>query len=178
MNELSTVVSKGYILYCEKLERSSSDKMNPFIYSDKILEEFLPHLLKQQEGRPFLEYDNFSQAVDEFFAHIGSQIQVCFLIGLKTTGMNVLPSPHPQDFVASMAGTLQKVGTILYHFCCVIKLGHDKLSKCRCNILCCGHCGHKKVTKINCKLYLGFSNNVGNSSYVPTCDFIQKCSTC
>jgi predicted ribosome quality control (RQC) complex YloA/Tae2 family protein len=77
MNELSTVESKGYILYREKPESSSSDKTNPSnVFSDKILEEFLPHLLKQHEGRPFLEYDNFSQAVDEFFAHIGSQNQV------------------------------------------------------------------------------------------------------
>ncbi len=83
MNELSTVVSKGHILYCEKLERSSSDKMNPLTFLDKILEEFLPHLLKLHEGRPSLEYDNFSQALDEFFAHIGSQKHVFFDWGSK-----------------------------------------------------------------------------------------------
>jgi hypothetical protein len=48
---------------------------------------------------------------------------------------------------------------ILYHFHCVIKLGHDKLSKCRCNIVCCGHHGHKKVTKINCELYQATSSS-------------------
>ena len=83
MNQLSTVESKGYILYRPK--PAGDDGKNdgkpveeaehqPF--RDKILEEFQPHLLKQHEGRPFIEYDNFSQAVDEFFAHIGSQKQV------------------------------------------------------------------------------------------------------
>ena len=79
MNELSTVESKGYILYRDKPESSSTenDTTNPpNRFSDKVLEEFQPHLLKQHEGRPFLQYDNFSEAVDEFFAHIGSQKQV------------------------------------------------------------------------------------------------------
>jgi len=79
MNELSTVDSKGYILYRPKPE-SDENGSTPTVdgqqFRDKILEEFQPHLLKQHEGRLFIQYDSFSDAVDEFFAHIGSQKQV------------------------------------------------------------------------------------------------------
>ena len=78
MNQLSTIESKGFILYRDKPESNDEDDTpaGGRQFRDKVLEEFQPHLLKQHEGRPNIQYDNFSEAVDEFFAHIGSQKQV------------------------------------------------------------------------------------------------------
>jgi len=67
---------KGYILYKEKIGRASNDlseTVKNIPHSDKIFEEFQPHLLKQHENRPRLEYNSFSMAVDEFFSLLDGQ---------------------------------------------------------------------------------------------------------
>jgi len=70
---------KGYVLYREKPIKSNnnnvktSELLNSMPHSDKIFEEFQPHLLKQHEGMPKLVYDNFSMAVDEFFSLLEGQ---------------------------------------------------------------------------------------------------------
>lgn len=68
---------KGYVLYREKPIKNDSAKtstlLNSMPHSDKIFEEFQPHLLKQHEDMPKLVYDNFSMAVDEFFSLLEGQ---------------------------------------------------------------------------------------------------------
>lgn len=69
--------SKGYILYQEKITKNptpSPTSTSPF--DGKILLEFQPHLLKQHESMPHLEYNTFDLAVDNFFSHIDLQKRV------------------------------------------------------------------------------------------------------
>ena len=60
-------------------EEESASKDNKLggglAHVDKVLEEFLPHLLKQHEGRPVIQYRSFSEAIDDFYAHLGGQKQ-------------------------------------------------------------------------------------------------------
>jgi len=97
LSNFNTGDGKGYILYREKPsttknraeeEEEGSEKKNnkkskddtalsdmikKMPHSDKIFEEFQPHLLKQHEHKPKLSYDNFSVAVDEFFSLLEGQ---------------------------------------------------------------------------------------------------------
>ena len=77
VNDLSTDEVKGYILYRPKpgMESTNEKQADGMQHRDKVFEEFQPHLLKQHEGRPFLQFDTFSEAVDDFFATFGSQKQ-------------------------------------------------------------------------------------------------------
>ena len=74
----------GYVLYRPKKEETEGDEgaddekkedaSSPAMpHSDKIFEEFQPHLLMQHAGRPHIRYPTFSSAVDEFFSLIEGQ---------------------------------------------------------------------------------------------------------
>ncbi len=77
----------GYILYKEKkaigndMKQHSSDDLGDtskslletIPHSDKVFEEFQPHLLRQHKDRPRLEYESFSSAVDEFYSLLEGQ---------------------------------------------------------------------------------------------------------
>lgn len=71
----------GFILYRPKDAKSETTNDNKdhdeFVskvpHSDKILEEFQPHLLLQHKDRPQLPYNSFSNAVDEFFSLLEGQ---------------------------------------------------------------------------------------------------------
>jgi predicted ribosome quality control (RQC) complex YloA/Tae2 family protein len=71
--------SAGYSLYRPRDrtpdEGDDSKLVGGLAHVDKVLEEFQPHLLKQHEGRPVVKYNSFSEAVDDFFAHLGGQKQ-------------------------------------------------------------------------------------------------------
>lgn len=65
---------KGYILYRDKPQsEGQGDSENPSQNSNRILEEFQPHLLSQHKSRQVLNFSSFAEAVDEFFAKIGQQ---------------------------------------------------------------------------------------------------------
>ncbi|OEU20848.1 DUF814-domain-containing protein [Fragilariopsis cylindrus CCMP1102] len=77
LNNIQNDTSKGYVLYQAKnnpKQPSSLDNESPF--DDKILLEFQPHLLKQHESMPRLEYSTFDLAVDTFFSHLDLQKRV------------------------------------------------------------------------------------------------------
>ncbi|GKY92740.1 hypothetical protein MPSEU_000244000 [Mayamaea pseudoterrestris] len=80
LERAATVETPGYILYKAKefVESSKDDlvAVSDSPHTDKLLEEFVPHLLKQHEDRPHLVFDNFSLAVADFFAHIVTQRRV------------------------------------------------------------------------------------------------------
>ncbi len=78
---------KGFVLYREKgildpgtnennvnaVSSALSDAIKKMPHSDKVFEEFQPHLLRQHQDRPRLIYDNFSMAVDEFYSLLEGQ---------------------------------------------------------------------------------------------------------
>ena len=67
---------KGYVLYMNKPIKDKdaiSELVKSMPHSDKLFEEFQPHLLKQHEDRPHMTYNNFSLAVDEFFSLMEGQ---------------------------------------------------------------------------------------------------------
>ena len=77
LSNIQNDASKGYVLYQAKnnpKQPSSLDNESPF--DDKILLEFQPHLLKQHESMPRLEYSTFDLAVDTFFSHLDLQKRV------------------------------------------------------------------------------------------------------
>jgi hypothetical protein len=94
--------------------------------------------------------------------------------------MWLVASPHPHNFVASMVPCRKLEWSrivSLYNKAHHGQVGHDKLSKSSCNIICCGQCG-QKVILINCELYLVllfscFSDSISHHSYMCTCDFIH-----
>lgn len=73
INKLKTEICKGYIIQKEtksvKLDKTTG------IENDSILtyEEFHPYLFKKHESLPYLEFESFDKAVDEFFSKIESQ---------------------------------------------------------------------------------------------------------
>lgn len=83
LEEAATTDTPGYILYQTKTDVTSDDNNNNsntsptdtsvLPHSKKLLQEFVPHLLKQHEERLYIQYDNFSLAVADFFAHIVTQ---------------------------------------------------------------------------------------------------------
>lgn len=85
LNDIRGKESKGYILYQEKARKlgdacidtddvaTSKSPTSISSFDDKILLEFQPHLLKQHESMPRLEYKTFDRAVDTFFSHLESQ---------------------------------------------------------------------------------------------------------
>jgi len=79
IDDFANSENKGYVLYREKPTKNKNDDskpselLNSMPHSDKIFEEFQPHLLKQHENMPKLTYDNFSMAVDEFFSLLEGQ---------------------------------------------------------------------------------------------------------
>jgi hypothetical protein len=82
INAVENDEGPGYNVYRLKdkaPEESNADNDNKLggglAHVDKILEEFLPHILKQHEGRPHIQYGSFAEAVDDFYAHIGGQKQ-------------------------------------------------------------------------------------------------------
>jgi len=74
---------KGFVLYREKNteekheegddEKKENDGPLSIPHTDKIFEEFQPHLLRQHSNRLYITYPNFSSAVDEFFSLIEGQ---------------------------------------------------------------------------------------------------------
>eukprot|EP00980_Cylindrotheca_fusiformis_P024232 scaffold11675_cov123-Cylindrotheca_fusiformis.AAC.1 len=79
LKHLDAVDAKGYIFYQPK-DRSkqngdSTKEANtpPSPFDDKLLLEFQPHVLKQHETVPRIEYESFDKAVDAFFSHIEGQ---------------------------------------------------------------------------------------------------------
>lgn len=75
--------AKGYIFYQPKLASDDGEKdsagqkslpATPF--DDKLLLEFQPHVLKQHEEMPKIEFESFDRAVDAFFAQIEGQKRV------------------------------------------------------------------------------------------------------
>ena len=68
--------SKGYIIYQEKSKKPLSPSPSSSPFNDKILLEFQPHLLKQHESMPHLEYHTFDLAVDNFFSHLDLQKRI------------------------------------------------------------------------------------------------------
>jgi predicted ribosome quality control (RQC) complex YloA/Tae2 family protein len=82
INAVENDETPGYTVYRFKdkaPEESRADNDNKLggglAHVDKVLEEFQPHILKQHEGRPHIQYNSFSEAVDDFFAHLGGQKQ-------------------------------------------------------------------------------------------------------
>ena len=74
MEALQNNASKAYILYRPNNESTVAEEpTTELAHADKVLEEFLPHLLLQHQGRPHLEYDNFGDAVAVFFGQIVTQ---------------------------------------------------------------------------------------------------------
>ena len=91
LDNFNTGDGKGYVLYTKKEIKSSkgkdssskslsskgdsslSEAIKKMPHSDKVFEEFQPHLLKQHQNRPRLEYDNFTMAVDEFYSLLEGQ---------------------------------------------------------------------------------------------------------
>jgi predicted ribosome quality control (RQC) complex YloA/Tae2 family protein len=68
--------SRGYVLY--RLRGGSNailsgDTDDTVAHADKILEEFQPLLLKQHQRRSWIEYNSFSDAVEDFFDHLQQQ---------------------------------------------------------------------------------------------------------
>lgn len=63
----------GHILYCPRESTDQQEVSDTLPHSNKILEDFQPHLLQQHQGRPTIDYSNFSEAVDEYYAHLGGQ---------------------------------------------------------------------------------------------------------
>jgi predicted ribosome quality control (RQC) complex YloA/Tae2 family protein len=83
LKSLELADKKGYILYQPKAAATPSDEQSkqpsflpPSPFDDKYLVEFQPHLLKQHESLPHLEYESFDRAVDDFFGHLESQKQM------------------------------------------------------------------------------------------------------
>ena len=63
----------GHILHRPRDNTNGDVTSDTLPHSNKTLEDFQPHILKQHEGRPTIDYSNFSEAVDDYFAHIGGQ---------------------------------------------------------------------------------------------------------
>lgn len=66
----------GYILYRPRDTASDNDEAaNPdaLTHADKILLEFQPILLKQHKQSLHIRYDNFSEAVEDYFDHLQNQ---------------------------------------------------------------------------------------------------------
>eukprot|EP00536_Pseudo-nitzschia_multiseries_P015154 jgi/Psemu1/217046/e_gw1.831.20.1 len=77
LNGIQNDVSKGYILYQDKTNKTATTLPEPTSsFDDKILLEFQPHLLKQHESMPRLEYRSFDMAVDNFFSHLDLQKRI------------------------------------------------------------------------------------------------------
>jgi len=75
LTDIRNSASKGYILYQEKQTKNPTQpSTSPF--DDKILLEFQPHLLKQHEAMPHLEYHTFDLAADNFFSHLDLQKRI------------------------------------------------------------------------------------------------------
>lgn len=60
------LIFKGYII--QKREKRPKEEEEFFTN-----QEFHPMIFEQHKDRPFLEYDNFDKAVDEFFSNMESQ---------------------------------------------------------------------------------------------------------
>ena len=82
MDRLANDDGGGYVLYRPKAAEdgeSSADgipdtkPVGSIPHSDKVFEEFQPHLLRQHAERPSIRYPNFAAAVDEFFSLIEGQ---------------------------------------------------------------------------------------------------------
>ena len=81
LDNFNTGDGTGYVLYREKeanidtndKTNTVGDELQKMPHSDKVFEEFQPHLLRQHQDRPKLSYDNFSLAVDEFYSLIEGQ---------------------------------------------------------------------------------------------------------
>ncbi|VEU36224.1 unnamed protein product [Pseudo-nitzschia multistriata] len=77
LNGIQHGVSKGYILYQDKKNKNGESSSSPTSsFDDKVLLEFQPHLLKQHETMPRLEYPNFDLATDNFFSHLDLQKRI------------------------------------------------------------------------------------------------------
>lgn len=71
--------SPGYILYTPRdtsVENSSGDGLDRLDHSDKVLQSFQPHLLRQHEAVPHVEYGTFGSAVADFFLHLDVQRRI------------------------------------------------------------------------------------------------------
>ena len=75
LKDLEITDAKGYIFYQPKEDEKKEENHKPPLspYEDKLLLEFQPHVLKQHEGMPRLEFESFDRAVDAFYAQIESQ---------------------------------------------------------------------------------------------------------
>ncbi len=83
IEDFNSAEGKGYILYKDKpasvkedsktLSEEGGSANHKIPHSDKLFEEFQPHLLKQHQNRPHLTYNNFSMAVDEFYSLLEGQ---------------------------------------------------------------------------------------------------------
>jgi predicted ribosome quality control (RQC) complex YloA/Tae2 family protein len=66
--------SRGYVLYRPRCGNNAIMSGDNYVgHADKILEEFQPLLLKQHESRSWIEYNSFSDAVEDFFDHLQQQ---------------------------------------------------------------------------------------------------------
>ena len=63
----------GHILHRPKDNANGNETSDTLPHSNKMLEDFQPHILKQHEEKLIIDYSNFSEAVDDYFAHIGGQ---------------------------------------------------------------------------------------------------------
>lgn len=79
ISDFTSSETKGYVLYRNRPlsqggdSAKTSDWIKNMPHSDKVFEEFQPHLLCQHTDRPTLVYDSFSQAVDEFYSLLEGQ---------------------------------------------------------------------------------------------------------
>lgn len=78
ISDFTSSETKGYVLYRNRpMSQVDSSKTSDWVknmpHSDKVFEEFQPHLLRQHTDRPTLVYDSFSQAVDEFYSLLEGQ---------------------------------------------------------------------------------------------------------
>jgi len=77
LNGIQNDVPKGFLLYQDKNNKNGApSSTSTSSFDDKILLEFQPHLLKQHQSMPCLEYHTFDLAVDNFFSHLDLQKRV------------------------------------------------------------------------------------------------------
>jgi len=63
----------GHILYRPRESTGHHEASDTLPHSNKVLQDFVPHILLQHAGRLCIDYSNFSEAVDDYFAHLGGQ---------------------------------------------------------------------------------------------------------
>ena len=131
--------SKGFIFYKLKVpltieqtttstsEDSTSTIPTTLPHSDKVFEDFQPHLLHQHQGRPFLEYPTFSQAVDEFFSLLEGQRRTARVEAAEVTARQKLEKIRLDQ--ARRLHALHNEASVMFQHAKLIELFADDVDK-------------------------------------------------